>query len=224
MIPNHKTMLYRVTLLFVVVVIVVVANIVPRVSEPSAPEADSICEDEIVPCITEVVAEEPPVTLQTELVEEVTPAEIEPEPEVQYEGVLVPSNLTADELRKGLLYELKDYAEEFIQAEKETGINAVFLSSVAALESGWGRSDVATKRNNLFGWTASSGYKVFDSKEECISFVAERIKTLYLSPDGKYFNGYEVHDINIKYNGSQHWEDSVTQIMDNIMNRIEKES
>ena len=223
MIPNHKTMLYRVALLLAVVVIIVVANIVPRASEPSAPEADSICEDEVVPCTTEVVAEEPPVTIQRVLVEEVQPV-IEPEPEVQYEGVLVPSNLTADELRRGLLYELKDYAEEFIQAEKETGINAVFLSSVAALESGWGRSDVATKRNNLFGWTASSGYKVFDSKEECISFVAERIKVLYLSPDGKYFNGYEVSDINTKYNGSQHWEDTVTQIMGNITNRIEREN
>ncbi|NCB02966.1 MAG: hypothetical protein EOM67_12475, partial [Spirochaetia bacterium] len=161
-------MLYRVTLLLTVIVIAVVANIVPRASETSAPEAGSISEDEIVPCVAEVVAEEPPVTTRTEIIEEVLVVE-EPEPEEQFEGVLVPSNLTADELRKGLLYELKEYAEEFIQAEKETGINAVFLSSVAALESGWGRSDVSVKRNNLFGWTASSGYKVFDSKEECIS-------------------------------------------------------
>lgn len=142
--------------------------------------------------------------------------------ESTYKGVLTPSNLTADQLRKGLLYDLKDCADAFIQAEKETGINAIFLSSVAAYESGWGRSNVAKSYNNLFGWTSSSGYAKFDSYYDCILTVAERMKNLYLTPTGKYFRGYEVSDINKCYNGEQYWEDNIIKIMGQIKRRIER--
>lgn len=107
--------------------------------------------------------------------------EVVEEPVVEYQGVLIPSSLTAEELEKGLRYDLVDYANTFIQAEQETGINAVFLASVSALESGWGRSDVANEYNNLFGWSSNNGYKHFESKEECILFVAHKIKELYLT-------------------------------------------
>lgn len=135
-------------------------------------------------------------------------------------GVLSCSNLTAEQLASGLYKPLKQYAECFIQAEKHTGINAIFLASVAALESGWAKSEVAQSKNNLFGWTSKSGYRSFDSKEECIAFVAEQIKALYLSPEGIYFNGYEVSDVNVRYNGRQSWADTVTQIMGEITHRI----
>lgn len=135
-------------------------------------------------------------------------------------GVLSCSNLTAEQLASGLYEPLKQYAECFIQAEKQTGVNAIFLASVAALESGWAKSEVAQSKNNLFGWTSKSGYRSFDSKEECIAFVAEQLKALYLSPEGIYFNGYDVSDVNIRYNGRQSWADTVTQIMGEITHRI----
>lgn len=137
-----------------------------------------------------------------------------------FEGVLEPSNLTPEQLEEGLLYNLKDCSETFIQAETDTGVNAVFLASVAALESGWGRSDVALYQNNLFGWTSSSGYSYFSSYDECILIVAENLKSMYLQPDGKYFSGYEVSDVNKHYNGSKFWEDNVQDIMTQIQNRI----
>lgn len=135
-------------------------------------------------------------------------------------GVLSCSNFTAAELAIGLHEPLKEYAECFIQAERDTGVNAIFLASVAALESGWAKSEVAIHKNNLFGWTAKSGYASFDSKEECIAFVASRLKALYLTPEGAYFNGYEVADVNVCYNGRQSWADTVTQIMGEITYRI----
>lgn len=141
-------------------------------------------------------------------------------PEETFEGVLKPSNLTPEQLEEGLLYNLKDYSEAFIQAEKDTGINAVFLASIAALESGWGRSDLALYNNNLYGWTSSSGYAYFSSYGECILTVAENLKSMYLQPDGKYFSGYEVSDVNKHYNGSKFWEDNVQDIMAQIQNRI----
>jgi hypothetical protein len=135
-------------------------------------------------------------------------------------GVLFCSNLTAEELASGLYEPLKQYAECFIQAEKQTGVNAIFLASIAALESGWAKSEVAQNKNNLFGWTSKSGYRSFGSKEECIAFVAEQLKALYLSPEGIYFNGYDVSDVNVRYNGRESWEDTVTQIMGEITHRI----
>lgn len=135
-------------------------------------------------------------------------------------GLLSPSGLTAAELEAGLLGNLKPYAAAFVEAERQTGINAVFLAAVAALESGWNTSAVAENKNNLFGWSAATGYADFESKEDCIAEVAGCIKTLYLSPDGIYFNGYTVEAVNIRYNGNEQWETAVLQIMQDIQRRI----
>lgn len=142
-----------------------------------------------------------------------------PEPEGE---LLSPSGLTAAELEAGLLGELKQYAEAFIAAERETGVNANFLTAVAALESGWNTSEVAQNKNNLFGWSAATGYAAFESKEDCIAKVAAYIKSLYLTPDGAYFNGYTVEAVNIRYNGNEHWENTVSQIIQEIQERIER--
>lgn len=143
-------------------------------------------------------------------------------PEREPEGeLLTPSGLTATELEAGLLGELKPYAVDFIAAERETGVNAVFLAAVAALESGWNTSEVAKNKNNLFGWSVATGYASFESKEDCIAEVAACVKSLYLTPDGVYFNGYTVEAVNIRYNGTEHWEKTVKQIMQEIKERIE---
>lgn len=132
-------------------------------------------------------------------------------------GVLSTSGLTIEELENQMYAPLSEYAYCFIEAEEETGVNAVFLASVAALESGWGKSNAANTKNNLFGWTTNKGdLKTFNSKEDCILFVARKMKEYYLSPDGKYFNGYEVEDINICYNGRPEWAKAVNNIMDNL--------
>lgn len=182
------------------------------------------------------VKEEPPITscevsarsFEVSDASPVSPVSIPETMEVktsteQLEGVLVPSGFTTEELSVGLLGELSKYSHCFIESEKATGINAIFLSSVAALESGWGSSNVAKKYNNLFGWTNTNGdYVYFNSIEDCITEVALKIKEYYLTPEGKYFNGYEVSDINKSYNGRKEWEDEVLFIMECISKRVEK--
>lgn len=131
------------------------------------------------------------------------------------------SGLSTEDLERGLLKELKSYSDVFIQAEEEYGVNAVFLSSVAALESGWGTSDVAINKNNIFGWTSNDGYLEFDSIEDCILEVAETISRNYLSDDGIYYRGDTVSAVNVNYNGSLHWEESVNSIMTDILYRVD---
>ncbi len=131
--------------------------------------------------------------------------------------LLTPCGLSSPELAAALLCDLAPYADTFLQAEAETGINAIFLASVAALESGWGRYMAAD--NNIYGWTGAAGYMDFDSVDECILHVARSLKANYLSPDGPYDNGCTVAGVNRCYNGSPAWEKLVTQIMHDIERR-----
>lgn len=128
--------------------------------------------------------------------------------------VTVPCGYSAEELSEGLLHELCALSEEFIAAEEKYGINAVFLCSVAALESGWGK--YCFRPNNIFGWSGKS----FENKAECIDFVASKLAENYLSEDGKYYNGKTVSGVNVFYNGNSFWEDKITEIMAMIERRI----
>ncbi len=118
-----------------------------------------------------------------------------------------PCGLSAEELAFGLKGKLPELAPEFIAAEEKYGVNAVFLAAVAALESGWGKS--CFRPNNIFGWSGKS----FESKQECIDFVASKIAEHYLSENGKYYHGKTVSGVNVCYNGSDFWERKISGIM-----------
>ena len=138
----------------------------------------------------------------------------------QWEGTLLEtSQVTEEALSSALYHQLKPLASAFLAAEEETGVSAYFLSAVAALESGWGRSKVAQEKNNLFGWTGQGGYQTFSTAEECILEVARRIKALYLSPEGAYFHGYTVEDVNVCYNGAEAWQREIEGLMEQIERR-----
>ena len=55
----------------------------------------------------------------------------------------------------------------------------------------------------LYGWNAvdSNPNKAsyFDSKEECILYVAEKLQKNYLTEGGAYFEGYTIKDIDKHY-------------------------
>ena len=126
------------------------------------------------------------------------------------------SNLSAEELKSGLLDELVHLADEFIAAEEKYGVNALFLAAVAALESGWGKS--CFRENNIFGWSGKS----FDSKAECIDFVASKIAENYLCESGKYHNGKNISGVNKCYNGNIFWEEKIAGIMAMISRKCEE--
>lgn len=128
-----------------------------------------------------------------------------------------PSGLTTSQLEKGLKHKLKGLGAAFIGAEQMYNVNAVFLASVAALESNWGRSNYARNRNNLFGYGAYTSNPdhayYFNSKEDAIYFVARKLSEDYLSANGKFFNGYNLIGVNTKYCTNPQWAASVGKIM-----------
>lgn len=110
---------------------------------------------------------------------------------------------------------LKPYIFDFQEAGRQFGIDYKLLVSIAALESGWGESHYAKANNNIFGWC--SGEMKFESVRECIFHVAEFLKTEYLTPGGRYFEGYEIADIAIHYNENPPlWTSKVTEIYENL--------
>ena len=135
------------------------------------------------------------------------------------------SNLTAEEYNKILENtELNNLGNALEKAEKEYGINGLYLMGLACLESGYGKSEFARKRNNLVGWNAVNSNpnkaSYFESKEECILYVAERLKTNYLNENGCYFNGYSARAIDVKYCTDKKHADKIIQIINKLKVRL----
>ena len=101
----------------------------------------------------------------------------------------VKSGISATQLEKAFKgTKMKGLGEAFVKAENETGINAIFLAAVGALESGWGKSNFASSRNNLFGlgsWDNNlSNTMTFSTKEEGILYAGRTISKNYLTKGG----------------------------------------
>ena len=129
--------------------------------------------------------------------------------------------ITSDQFSYSLIGNLKDVSDAILAYSGVNEIDPILVASIAALESGWNSSPVAEKYNNLFGWTNNDGtYRRFESKDECIKYVCEQLKEHYLTPDGKYFEGYEIADICVHYNGSEEWTQAIEEIYKQIQNKI----
>lgn len=105
----------------------------------------------------------------------------------------------------------------------DIGVNSLFIIALACHESDYGRSDLSLYKNNIFGFRAYdkdpyNSAKYFSSKEECIEYVSKYICDNYLNQNGKYFNGYTLTSINIKYATDKTWAKKIY----NIMKKIEK--
>lgn len=127
----------------------------------------------------------------------------------------IPCGVTEEELESVLKHKLKGMAKYYLAAEEKYNVNAVFLASVSALESGWGRH--CFRPNNIFGYSRKS----FDSYGECIDFVASKISKNYLSEDGRYYSGTTIDAVNCYYNGRQAWADTVKSIFCRMLEKVD---
>ena len=84
---------------------------------------------------------------------------------------------------------LSGLGDAYVQAEKTYGVNAIFLISLTAEESGWGRSRRALEDNNLSGFEVyndSAQGARFNSKHDSIMITGKLLGNSYLKSDGKY--------------------------------------
>ncbi|MBS7527569.1 glucosaminidase domain-containing protein [Fusibacter paucivorans] len=111
--------------------------------------------------------------------------------------------------------------QAFVDAEDKYGVNALFLVGLAAHESAYGSSRIAQSKQNLFGFQAYdaspfNSAKTFGTFEDGIDSVAEYLKTSYLTPGGKYYNGASIDAVNKRYATDQNWANAIKKHVQNM--------
>lgn len=124
----------------------------------------------------------------------------------------------------------------FYNAEKKYNINGIFLASIAAHESAWGTSQIASEKKNLFGYgsydeTPYESSFEFTDYSEGIENVAKSLVKYYLNPvgtkiyDGEtaaawYFNGPTLKGVNTRYASDPDWNEKVFTYMQTFYNKL----
>lgn len=143
---------------------------------------------------------------------------------INTKNIFEPSNVSTKTLQKALEgTALEELAPAFVRAEKKYGINAIAMTSIAALESGWGKSKRAVNDNNLTGlgvYSDSAKGINANTKEKNILMTAERLATHYSKPGQMYYNGTGFDGVNRKYSASKTWGWKCENIAFRIMNKI----
>lgn len=200
-------------LIKIFIVLVVIYSVIPM-KEMQIQTAKVVEEiQEIIPEIAEEITQEEKEIIQENL-------------EISFEmNLLTPSNVSVETLEKMFANtKMAGLGQYFVNAEKETGINALYLAGLACHESGWNTSDFAKTRNNLFGWQAYdsnlNATKKFASKEECIMFVADKIKVLYLEENGMFHSGYTISSISKRYASDKQHAEKVFKNMEKMLDKL----
>ena len=147
-----------------------------------------------------------------------------------FKNLTEPTNYSADELNR--VYSMMNIRDSrlagkgaiFKEAEKRYGVNALYLMAHSALESAWGRSQIANDKNNFFGIAAydTSPYdsaKKFDDVDKGILGAAKWIRENYIDR-GRDHLGNKATGMNVRYASDPYWGEKIASIMMNINSRL----
>ena len=141
-----------------------------------------------------------------------------------------PSNYTAEELDK--VYSLMNIKGSrlagkgaiFKEAEERYQINALYLIAQSALESSWGRSQIAKDKNNFFGiaaydTTPYDSAKSFDDVDKGILGATKWIRENYID-NGRTYLGNKSSGMNVLYASDPYWGEKIASIMMSINSKL----
>lgn len=130
----------------------------------------------------------------------------------------------------------QDNYQVFYNMEKKYNLNGIFLASIAIHESGWGTSQIAQDKKNLFGYgsydnTPYESSFEFADYSEGVETVAKSLVKYYLNPSGTkiydgetaagwYYNGPTLAGVNTRYASDQDWHTKVYSYMELLYNRL----
>jgi len=158
-------------------------------------------------------------------------------------NLMKPSGLTLAQFEKVLSgnpgdkrHVIEDNAKYFYYAEKQYGLNGIFLASMAIHEGGWGTSKISKDKKNLFGYGAydrnpyGDSFK-FDSYAEGIDLVARALVKYYLNEKGTkiygkekaagtYYNGPTLKGVNKRYATDKNWHNATFKWMKYLYERL----
>lgn len=137
----------------------------------------------------------------------------------------VASNVTPEEI--DLMLEgtkLNGLGSAFVEAEQKYGVNALYMMGLACLESGFGNSAFAQKRNNLYGWNAvdsnPNNASSFSSKKEATLYVASKLQSNYLTEGGVYYEGYSPRAVDVHYCTDKAHADKIVNIVNSLVQKL----
>ena len=141
-----------------------------------------------------------------------------------------PTNYTAEELDK--VYSLMNIKGSrlagkgaiFKEAEERYQINALYLIAHSAIESSWGRSQIAKDKNNFFGiaaydTTPDDSAKSFDDVDKGILGAAKWIRENYID-NGRTYLGNKASGMNVLYASDPYWGEKIASIMMRINSQL----
>lgn len=137
-------------------------------------------------------------------------------------NLTVPSGETAGSINQFLAGSaLAGLGSSFMQAEATYHVSARYFVAHAILESGWGTSDIAQFKFNLFGFGADDANpygdaQTFASFDACIQYVAQFIETHYLTAAGAFYHGPTLRGMNVDYASDPNWAEKIASIADTI--------
>ena len=147
-----------------------------------------------------------------------------------FKDLTEPTNYSAEDLDKvfNLLNIdnslLENKGATFKEAEEHYHINALYLLAHSALESDWGRSNIAKDKNNFFGITAydTTPYlsaKIFDDVDKGILGATKWIKENYIDR-GRTFLGNKASGMNVEYASDPYWGEKIASVMMKINEKL----
>lgn len=138
------------------------------------------------------------------------------EAQVRSMDVSKPSGVTLSDLKLVTKGNLKGLEGAFLKAEKDYGVNCLFVMAIASLESADGT--ICFRPNNMFGY-GSTG---FSSKSEGINVVSKALAQKYLKPGSALYSGKTISSVNKRYASSSTWDDKVAARMTSYYKTISK--
>ena len=147
-----------------------------------------------------------------------------------FKDLTEPTNYSAEDLDKvfNLLNIdnslLENKGATFKEAEEHYHINALYLLAHSALESDWGRSNIAKDKHNFFGITAydTTPYlsaKIFDDVDKGILGATKWIKENYIDR-GRTFLGNKASGMNVEYASDPYWGEKIASVMMKINEKL----
>ena len=114
---------------------------------------------------------------------------------------------------------LLNHGNDFIDNQKKYGVNGATILAMAIHESGWGKSNIAINKNNLFGWGAydenTSNAKRYDSVSACIEAqMADNLANYMDVAASVYFSmslGNKGGGFITKYASDPYWAEKISQ-------------
>ena len=127
---------------------------------------------------------------------------------------------------------LLNAGSSLVSNQNKYGVNALIMYSNAVLESGWGKSQLAVNKNNLFGHGAADnnpyyGANGYSSVDDCIKYHAKVfISEGFCDPkdyNARYYGshlGDKESGINVKYASDPYWGEKIASLCWQVHNGL----